>query len=266
MYLLAFHHLDRSHQHLTMLDDKLRGALTGLDAAAALPPIATHLNADSSWLLLIPIPAAAVLSTRRRRYFSIVIDPWLVGPQADVTRFLSQQTHAIKSAYSSLEEVEKFVEEVEELVAGSGEFKAEEAGYIDLVVVSAEFTDHLHIETLKEIRKSVPILAGGQVRSVTVPPESPSLIFNIYSESNHYHQSSCPLRHCLGTTPTYRFARGGKLRSITCAALLPFDHQSSISLRCSILPFRSSHQLPLFLLKTSINNLHSTRSFSHLPS
>ena len=153
-----------------MLDDDLRTALTGLDAAAALPPIAIHLNADSSWLILIPIPAAALVSTRRRRYFSIVIDPWLVGPQADVTRFLSQQTHAIKSAYTSLAEVEKFVQEVEELVAGSEDVKVEEAGYIDLAVVSAEFTDHLHIETLKEIRKSVPVLAGGQVRSVKLLP------------------------------------------------------------------------------------------------
>jgi len=82
-------------------------------------PLLTHLNADTTWLLSLPIPghtgrengrrdikskkdkddgkeSAALRNGRKseKRYFHILIDPWLRGSQSDVAQFFSQQWHA----------------------------------------------------------------------------------------------------------------------------------------------------------------------------
>lgn len=147
-----------------------------LSSPAPLQPLLTHLNVDSSWLLLLPTPTPSPTPA----FFSVLIDPWLAGPQSDVTRFLSRQWHATDSTFGSLEEVGDFVREVEECVRrGRGEAaraRVQGANWIDAVVIShevstgkedlllreltcAQFTDHCHRETLVELAPSVPVFA-----------------------------------------------------------------------------------------------------------
>lgn len=112
--------------------------------ASAPRPILTHLNADTSWLLQIPIPNA---QSHDKQYFTLLFDPWLVGPQSDIHWLFSTQWHVIPSVVDSLQRLE------EVYTTGSS------SGGIDAVVVSHEFTDHCHQATLLELAPSVPIFA-----------------------------------------------------------------------------------------------------------
>ncbi|KAF2735750.1 hypothetical protein EJ04DRAFT_464231 [Polyplosphaeria fusca] len=136
-------------------------------ALATRRPILHHLNADTSWLLQIPRPAAAV-KHGNRVYYNILIDPWFVGGQSDVARWFSQQFHAIESAVKSIAEVEELAREIEILAGGlrlgKGRTSNKDAGadlktFIDAVVISHEFTDHCHRETLLEVDPDVPVFA-----------------------------------------------------------------------------------------------------------
>jgi len=123
-------------------------------------PILHHLNADTSWLLQIPRPA---LPTAGRAYFNILIDPWFKGPQADVASWFSQQSHAIASAVGSIAEVEELILRVENAFAGDSFSDINEelgASVIDALVISHEFTDHCHMETLLEAHPDVAIFAS----------------------------------------------------------------------------------------------------------
>lgn len=132
-----------------------------------------------------------------RSYFHVLIDPWLRGSQSDVTRLLSQQWHEEESAVQSVEEVLDVIAGIEELASqgrvarnrgrgkpqsrgrgrprksaeslhreeedGEGEDAGREAPLdrrrLDLVVVSHEFTDHMHKATLLEVSPNVPVFA-----------------------------------------------------------------------------------------------------------
>jgi hypothetical protein len=155
-------------------------------------PLLTHLNADTTWLLSLPIPPTHP-SPRGRIYYHILIDPWLRGGQSDVARFFSQQWHADPSAVQSCAEIEEVVRGIEDVareaetfptednelevgdvivvdtdlshrndmddgVEGDGE-KVQEERWIDAVVISHEFTDHMHKPTLLELSPRVPVLA-----------------------------------------------------------------------------------------------------------
>ncbi|KAI9837074.1 MAG: hypothetical protein M1819_000723 [Sarea resinae] len=131
-------------------------------------PLLTHLNADTTWLLQIPYPAGSSPSIHRR-YFNVLIDPWLVGPQSDVARWFSQQWHSTDSSVKSIKEIEELVREVA-LLAEKTSTKpqirkrrkhspADKQSLIDAVVISHEFTDHCHKDTLMEIDQDVPVFA-----------------------------------------------------------------------------------------------------------
>ncbi|KUJ08675.1 uncharacterized protein LY89DRAFT_690718 [Mollisia scopiformis] len=145
-------------------------------------PLLTHLNADTTWLLSIPYPSTNP-SLRNRTFYHILIDPWLKGGQSDVAAFFSQQWHATPSSVQTITEVEDVIRRMEftakgkekadmgvaeSLEEGQGDVivvdnhglqEKQEGNVIDLVVVSHEFTDHMHKETLLEIPKTVPVLA-----------------------------------------------------------------------------------------------------------
>ncbi|KAK0642842.1 hypothetical protein DIS24_g8677 [Lasiodiplodia hormozganensis] len=131
-------------------------------------PLLHHLNADSSWLLQIPRPAAA---TKRggRAYYNVLIDPWLSGGQSDVARWFSQQWHRYESACKSIADVEELAREVEIMASGlrlgkdrlpnGPDTGADAQTLIDAVAISHEFTDHCHKGTLLEIDRFVPVFA-----------------------------------------------------------------------------------------------------------
>lgn len=156
-------------------------------ALATRRPILHHLNDDTSWLLQIPRPAAAV-KYGGRIYYNILIDPWFVGGQSDVAKWFSQQWHAVESAVRSVGEVEELCRGVEVLAGGlrigggagsrgslrgrkrkvevieQEDVEEEDDGgegqsMIDVVAISHEFTDHCHKETLLEVNRDVPVFA-----------------------------------------------------------------------------------------------------------
>jgi hypothetical protein len=176
-------------------------------------PLLTHLNADTTWLLSLPVPPSHP-SEQRRQYFHILIDPWLTGPQSDVAAFFSTQWHATPSSCQTIKEVEEVIQGIED-VAGSEKQSSKDAGkkarpgmkrmetedviavdtdpgngtkdlgdgtgldkqdekeeqdgeegWIDAVVISHEFTDHMHQPTLLSLPPSVPVFATAKAYSI----------------------------------------------------------------------------------------------------
>ncbi|KIW02249.1 uncharacterized protein PV09_06401 [Verruconis gallopava] len=133
------------------LPDELRSSIL---ASQGKDPILHHLNADSSWLFQVPN------STFQpgRKFFNILIDPWLSGPQSDVASWFSKQWHAIAPHYSSIAAVEALCWHVERLLdAASVE---EKPGKIDAVVISHEFTDHCHEGTMRQLDPKTALFAN----------------------------------------------------------------------------------------------------------
>lgn len=141
-----------------------------MDALSSRRPVLHHLSADTAWLLQIPRPRHA---TRRggRLYFNILIDPWLSGTQTDVTSWLSKQWHAERPRVPNIAAVEDLIRETEIVACGlpsaadrkSNVRDIEDHGdsntFIDAVVISHEFTDHCHQQTLLEVPADVPVFA-----------------------------------------------------------------------------------------------------------
>jgi len=161
------------------LQHTLRTSITA--ALSTRRPLLTHLNADTTWLLSLPYPSSHP-SGKDRIYFHILIDPWLRGGQSDVAKFFSQQWHAEASAVQSIAHIEECVRGIEDVARGEGSDSSgvedvivdtdmEHSGgeeavvgkgeerWIDAVVVSHEFTDHMHKPTLLELRRSTLVLA-----------------------------------------------------------------------------------------------------------
>jgi hypothetical protein len=145
------------------LPEELRASIL---ASQGTEPILHHLNADSSWLVQIPYPPHSP-GSEGRKFFNIVLDPWLSGPQSDVASWFSKQWHAIPPHYSSISAVEELCREVEALL-GDGEGKGE-ARWIDAVAISHEFTDHCHEGTMRELNPNTPIFAN-DVCMLFLPP------------------------------------------------------------------------------------------------
>ncbi|KAK0124153.1 hypothetical protein ONS95_009136 [Cadophora gregata] len=151
-------------------------------------PLLTHLNADTTWLLSLPYPESAP-SKDGRVYYHILIDPWLRGGQSDVAKFFSQQWHVEESAVQTIAELEDVVRGIEDVAKGQALLPPPPGGYessdsedyeevvvekrraemappkstkspIDVILVSHEFTDHMHKETLLEAAPSIPVFAA----------------------------------------------------------------------------------------------------------
>lgn len=133
-------------------------------------PVITHLNADTTWLLSIPYPRKAP-NHKIRKYFHILIDPWLQGSQSDVAKFFSQQWHNEGSSVKTIAGVEESIRGIERAALGNDDNEMNDdnmddsESLIDAVVVSHEFTDHMHKETLLEIPSSVLVLASTKAAS-----------------------------------------------------------------------------------------------------
>lgn len=124
-------------------------------------PVLAHLNGDTTWLLQLPIPisvnasprAKAKSKTPRRTRYNILIDPWLQGPQSDVAAWFSTQWHVVEPTVQTTKELDEILAELEDGVSEEG------ASYIDCVAISHEFTDHCHEATLRDLPKTVPVVA-----------------------------------------------------------------------------------------------------------
>lgn len=148
------------------LQSDLKSSIIG--ALSTRRPILTHLNADTTWLLQLPYPRHA-LPASGRTFFNILIDPWLQGPQSDVASWFSKQWHVVEPSVKTIAELEDSLREIHEITQCLGVSQKTsrkrwshgllERSYIDLLVISHEFTDHCHRQTLQEVSKDVPVHA-----------------------------------------------------------------------------------------------------------
>ncbi|MCJ1398359.1 hypothetical protein MMC11_001557 [Xylographa trunciseda] len=149
---------EASHQLQKELHNSVKRAME------AHRPILTHLNADTSWLLQLPYPEGSGPPSGRL-FYNILIDPWLSGLQSDFASWFSTQWHAIPSSFKTIAELDERLSEAGKLDSVESPSDAEDKPEkprplsIDLVVVSHEFTDHMHQPTLLEIDPSVPVFA-----------------------------------------------------------------------------------------------------------
>lgn len=153
---------------------------TGIDSAkiqTALRthrPILTHLNGDTTWLLQLPYPPELDYlpnqpPTTRRGWYNIVIDPWLQGPSSEIAPWFFTQWHKIESSVQTAQELNKRFEEYDivdaqpQLDTGKGITVSEKrkpgVQFIDAIVVSHEFADHCHKNTLLEFSSETHIFA-----------------------------------------------------------------------------------------------------------
>ena len=178
------HFSDPSLQLQESLYESVRTALV------AQRPILTHLNADTTWLLQLPYPAGIPKPSGRSR-FNILIDPWLRGKQSDVASWFSSQWHSIDASVQTVNELNELLEENEKVVAvsdgtiqqirlnvqreqnvpachlGDSAFNAcGQEGQIDAVIVSHEFTDHCHKQTLLEVNPATPVFATNRAATL----------------------------------------------------------------------------------------------------
>lgn len=124
-------------------------------------PVLAHINADTTWLLQLPIPVSFTPSPRskskaqspRRSRYNILIDPWLRGPQSDVASWFSTQWHVVAPTIQTIKELDETLSELE-LCSSQ-----DSVSFVDCVAISHEFTDHCHEATLRELPKSVPVIA-----------------------------------------------------------------------------------------------------------
>jgi hypothetical protein len=93
-------------------------------------------------------------------YYNIILDPWLSGPQSDLSSWFSRQWHAISSAYETVPEVEELCRRVEAIASSKpmASIAADER-VIDAIAISHEFTDHCHKDTLVQFGRDVPVIA-----------------------------------------------------------------------------------------------------------
>jgi len=116
-------------------------------------PVLAHLNADTTWLIQLPIPN--VQSGSRRSRFNILLDPWLQGPQSDIASWFSTQWHVVEPSVGTLAELNATLASLEGL---DGDASAGHR-FVDAVAISHEFTDHCHRATLEELSKETPVFA-----------------------------------------------------------------------------------------------------------
>ncbi|KAI0873540.1 hypothetical protein GGS24DRAFT_462916 [Hypoxylon argillaceum] len=138
--------------------------------------ILTHLNADTTWLLHLPYPEGAVAPPPRgRSRLTVLLDPWLRGPQSDGGRWFSIQWHVTAPSVQTLGELSALLGELEAEATsrdggatdetetrdgdGDGDGDSRTHAYIDVVAISHEFTDHCHEATLCELPRNTPVFA-----------------------------------------------------------------------------------------------------------
>lgn len=145
------------------LKEDLEGSVS--DALRIRRPLLTHLNADTSWVLSLPYPMGSPRPLGRN-LFNILIDPWLQGPQTDYFSWFSRQWHVVPSSVQTIGELNTILGAVEAIMESRHTNtsapvldKGATANYIDLVLVSHEFTDHCNRQTLQDLDKSIPVLA-----------------------------------------------------------------------------------------------------------
>lgn len=137
-------------------------------------PILTHLNGDTTWLLQLPYPPELEYipnqpPTTRRGWYNIIIDPWLQGASSEIAPWFYRQWHGIESSVQTAQELnERFkgydvvdaqpqLDTAKDKIFTEKEKRGEQ--FIDSIVISHEFADHCHKDTLLEFSAETPVFA-----------------------------------------------------------------------------------------------------------
>ncbi|KAL9000187.1 MAG: hypothetical protein Q9169_001089 [Polycauliona sp. 2 TL-2023] len=202
-------------------------------------PLLTHLNADTSWLLTIPYPRN-VNPPPGRFLFNILIDPWFRYAQTDYFSWFSRQWHVIPSSVQTIAELNEGLETMETTIgerhtsskesihASTSTLEDLKANYIDMVIISHEFTDHCNQETLREIASSTLVLAPKPAAHLISSWRHFQRVQSIeaFSDGKHEGQDASTS----GIPPWLRIARiisNKDAMSFHSAILISFDIMSS---------------------------------------
>ncbi|PVH72716.1 hypothetical protein DL98DRAFT_432649 [Cadophora sp. DSE1049] len=164
-------------------------------------PLLTHLNADTTWLLSLPYPEHAP-SSGGNVYYHILIDPWLRGGQSDVAKFFSQQWHVEESVVQTIAELEDVVRGIEDAAKEEKHVHPKSTkSPIDAILVSHEFTDHMHKDTLLEAPPSIPVFASTKAASAIRSWRHFDFVGEIPRFGGDWTESSCgPLPEWVGVS------------------------------------------------------------------
>ena len=144
-----------------MATDRATKYKAHFDSKQELRPIFTSLNGDNSWLLSFPRPTAE-RETTGRAYFHIVHDPWLNGPDVELS-WLAHISLSTTPAVSNGVGVGKLVQKIESAAADAGVVPspqidtAEGTPPIDAIFINFHYNDHLHKPTLLTFNPSIPV-------------------------------------------------------------------------------------------------------------
>lgn len=169
-----------------------------------------HLNADTSWLISY-------------NDFKILLDPWFFGPQTDFFRYFSTQEHAIPS---SIQDINRDL-----------------GANIDAIVISHEFTDHCHEQTLRSLSSSIAVFATTNAfknisrwRHFQYVYEIPWMDdrhpenFTLNKLSQQHAESTMPATISVGYIPEKGFMSLSALHGATCLSFLDANHHQWHSL------------------------------------
>lgn len=132
------------------------------DTQQDLRPILTSLNGDNSWLLSLPRPVSERKASSKA-YFHLVHDPWLNGPEVQVSPWLIYLSLSSTPAVTDGAGVDRLVRKIEGAAADAGfiskvkEAVSEDRAAIDAIVINFHYGDHLHAPTLLTFDPQIPI-------------------------------------------------------------------------------------------------------------
>ena len=139
-----------------------------LSSPTELRPIMTLLNGDNSWLFSFPRPASERKSTGKA-YFHIIFEPWLDGPAIQWNSWLVWMSLTKPAAIPDCHGVENLARQIEEaamhflgepaVVRGGQITEGKYDGYLDIILLSLDQSDHVHEPTLRTFNKHIPVVA-----------------------------------------------------------------------------------------------------------
>ena len=132
-------------------------------------PLLTHLSADNSWLLSVPIPSNTphavnhdAKQTLQKQYFHLILDAWLTPSNAAFASapWFQVQSHVEVPACQSIDDVIDLITDIEIAATTDVDTAFTGKAEIDVVVAGHMAADHLNYDTLKQVNPSVPVFVA----------------------------------------------------------------------------------------------------------
>lgn len=128
-----------------------------------LRPLLTHLSADNSWVLSIPIAYNSASqggkSAHGKNYIHLLLDAWLTPSNTPFASaaWYQVQSHIEVPAYESIADVIGLITDIETAASTDADTVFRGNAEIDVVVSGHWGPDHLDRDTLTQVNQSVPV-------------------------------------------------------------------------------------------------------------